>query len=336
MADTYTRIATGDALAVLRQLPAESIHCCVTSPPYWMLRDYGVDGQIGLETTPQEYIGRLMQVFDEVWRTLRHDGTCWVVIGDTYFGSNKGVGYTGPAKERFRFQQLPHVRDGKAKCLGLIPQRFAIAMTDRGWILRNALIWHKPNAIPSSVKDRFTVDYEDVFFFTKSGRYYFEQQFIPYKVATANRIQQFLKNNESFDPMRHKNLGGQARMAILERLAHKNLHIPLQPPHGMHRRRVDGRGEAALRVEGANMRTVWTIPVGRCLDAHFAVYPEKLIEIPIKAGCPQGGIVLDPFCGAGTTAIVSERLGRSFCGIELNPDYVDIAKRRIRQARDGG
>ncbi len=151
----FTRIAIGDAMTVLKQLPDESVHCCITSPPYWQARDYGVPGQLGMEPTPREYIDNLCQVFDEVWRVLRDDGTCWVVLGDAYFG---------------------RTRTGNAKCLALIPSRFAIAMTDRDWILRNIAIWHKPNAIPTSVKDRFTIDYESVFLFVKSGRYYFDRQ----------------------------------------------------------------------------------------------------------------------------------------------------------------
>lgn len=172
---TFTRIATGNAVTVLRQVPTESINSCVTSPPYWLLRDYEVDGQLGLEPTPQEYVENLCRVFDEVWRTLRNNGTCWVVLGDTYFGSRKGAGST-PGKESFRFQRKPTEIGGRAKSLALIPSRFAIAMTDRGWILRNIIVWHKPNAIPTSVNDRFTIDYEKVFFFVKAGKYYFNPQ----------------------------------------------------------------------------------------------------------------------------------------------------------------
>jgi DNA modification methylase len=163
------------------------------------------------------------------------------------------------------------------------------------------------------VKDRFTVDYEEMFFFTKSKRYYFEQQFVTLDPETEGRIERFIRNGERFDPARHKSYDRQGGMTMMDRLAHKV-----------------SNGEAIA----ANMRTVWTIPTARCTDAHFAVYPEELIRTPILAGCPKGGIVLDPFCGAGTTAIVCEMLGRSFLGIELNPAYVEIAKKRIRAARE--
>ena len=297
---TYTRIATGDALTILRQLPSELVYTCVTSPPYWLLRDYQVDGQIGLEPTVQEYIERLCAVFDEVRRTLRRDGTCWVVLGDTYFGSRKGAGFSGPRMESFHFQRKPTERGGTAKSLALIPSRFAIAMTDRGWILRNTIIWHKPNAIPSPVKDRFTLDYEFLFFFAKDRRYYFDRQTEKSLFPGGKHV--------------HKRSGNKGE--IIARTVN---------PTYLARNVVTG--------EFRNKRCVWKIPTSRCMDAHFAVYPERLIETPIKAGCPQGGIVLDPFCGAGTTGIVSERLRRSFLGIELNPNYVEIAKKRIQEAR---
>ena len=305
---TFTRIAIGDALSVLRQLPSESVHSLITSPSYWQQRDYEVDGQIGLEATPEEYLDRLIQVFDEARRVLRPDGTAWVVLGDTY------------------------VR----KCLMLLPGRFGSAMIAREWICRNRIIWHKPNPIPASATDRFTVDHEEVYFFTKNSRYYFKQQFVPYKKSTRQRVRQFLRNGERLDGTRHKDYEGQGSMAVLERLAHKNLHVSGRSVHSMHRRRANGEGEPALRPEGANMPAVWTIAVGRCRELHFAGYPEQLVKIAVLAGCPEGGIVLDMFSGAGTTGIVCERLGRSFLGIELNPEYVKIAQRRIREARETG
>ena len=199
---TTTKLATGDALDVLRKMPNESIHCCVTSPPYWLLRDYGVDGQLGLESTPTEYVERLCQVFDEVWRVLRNDGTCWVVLGDTYFGSGKGAGSNGKCKESFRFQSKPKGIGGKAKCLAQIPSRFALAMTDRGWIVRNRIIWHKPNPIPASATDRFSVDSEELLFFAKSPQYYFEQQLEPLADATMRRLAAFVRTaSDSTSPV---------------------------------------------------------------------------------------------------------------------------------------
>ena len=245
-----------------------------------------MDGQIGLEPTPQEYVEKLCQVFDVVGRVLRDDGTLWVVLGDTYFGSGKGVGSRGPRKERFRFHRRPTEIGGMPKSLALIPSRFAIAMTEIGWILRNVIIWHKPNAIPNSVKDRFTIDHESVFFFVKRGRYYFDRQF---ELSLYPGGKQGAKRPGS-------------KGEIIKRTVN---------PTYLSRNIVTG--------DFRNRRCVWTIPVvGRC-KAHFATYPEDLIVTPIEAGCPEGGVVLDPFCGAGTTGIVCERLGRSFLGIELNP-----------------
>ena len=295
---------------MLAKIPTSSFNSSVTSPAYWQLRDYGVEGQMGLEPSPQEYINRLVRVFDEVYRVLRDDGTCWVVLGDTYYGSRKGVGSRGPRKENFRFQRKPTEVGGQAKSLALIPSRFAIAMTDRGWILRNRIIWHKLNPVPASVKDRFTVDFEEMFFFTKSRQYYFEQQFVSLQPETKDRIEGFIRNGEQFDPKRHKRYDRQCGVAMNERLAQKVL-----------------AGEALA----ANMRTVWSIPTASCKDAHFAVYPENLIRIPILAGCPKGGTVLDPFCGAGTTGIVCEMLGSLFLGNRTEPRL-----RRNRQETNPG
>jgi len=183
------KIIRGDSLSVLKTLPSESINCCVTSPPYWALRDYGVDGQLGLEPTFQEYINKLCNIFDEVKRVLRKDGTCWVNIGDTYWG---GGNNRGSSEENLSAKQFSNrgargqcSRDWdksfKPKCLIQIPARFSIEMCNRGWILRNTIIWHKPNCMPSSVKDRFTVDFEYIFFFVKSKKYWFETQKEPHK-----------------------------------------------------------------------------------------------------------------------------------------------------------
>ncbi len=277
---TSTRIATGDALTVLRQLPSELAYAGIMSPPYWLTRDYEVDGQMGLEPTPREFVEKLCGVLDELWRVLRQDGTLWVVLGDRYIKSGEG---------------------GRAKSLALIPSRFAIDMTDRGWILRNVIVWHKPNAIPTSIKDRFTVDYEFLFFFAKNGNYYFNQQL----------------EKSLFPGGRDVNKRAGSKGESIKR--------SVNPTYF---------GRNIVTGEFRNMRCVWTIRTARCKESHFAVYPEELIMIPVNAGCPEGGTVLDQFCGTGTTAIVCERMGRSFLGIELNPMYVEIAKRRIREARD--
>lgn len=272
-------ILQGDAATVLRTLPEASAHMAITSPPYWCLRDYHAIGQLGLEPSYDEYIEKLCIVFDEVKRVLRPDGTLWVNLADSYSGSNGGMpspfahksqqyNYTVPPKPT---TDVPH------KSLCLIPSRFAVAMVRRGWILRNVLIWHKPNAVPESVKDRFTNNFEYLFFFAKNKRYYFEQQFEP----TVDR------------ETRHS---------------------------GQHMR---------------NKRCVWTIPTKGFAGNHFAVYPEALIETPIRACCPKGGVVLDPFLGSGTTAATAQRLGRRWVGIELNPEYVALAQNRLRHEARG-
>lgn len=260
-------ILQGDALTILQTLPDESVQMAITSPPYWQLRDYHVAGQLGLEPSYDDYITRLCDVFDEVKRVLRSDGTCWVNLADTYSGSSGAPPSPFHAKARrfgYTFPKPPRT-DIPKKSLCLIPFRFATQMVRRGWILRNVLIWKKPNALPESVKDRFTVDFEYLFFFAKSPRYYFEQQREP---------------------------------AVYEK--------------GMRNRRC---------ILEVNTRPLFS--------NHFAAYPEELIEMPIKAGCPVGGTVLDPFLGSGTTALVAERLGRQWLGIELNPEYINLAAERL-------
>jgi site-specific DNA-methyltransferase (adenine-specific) len=266
-------ILQGDALTMLRTLPDESVQMAITSPPYWNLRDYHVSGQLGLEQSYEEYISNLCAVFDEVKRVLRPDGTCWVNLADSYSGSGKGPPGMMPKKlHRFGCAIPPTPRsDIPKKSLCLIPFRFAIEMLRRGWLLRNVIIWHKPNAVPESVTDRFTIDFEYLFFFAKSPRYYFQQQFEP-----------------STQPM-----------------------------------------TMLTRPMSRNKRSVWAIPTQGFAGNHFATYPEALLETPILAGCPVGGVVLDPFLGSGTTALVAERLGRRWLGIELNPDYVHLAAQRL-------
>lgn len=306
-------IYEGDCLEVLKTFPDESIDMCITSPPYWNLRDYGIAEQLGLETTPDKFVNNLCDVFDEVQRVLQPHGTCWVNLGDTYISGKS------------------HQSIYKDKSLAMIPNRFAIEMVNRGWILRNELIWHKPNCMPESVKDRFTNDYEKLLFFTKNSRYYFKQQFEPLKESSI--------------------------------------------------------------TDGRNKRAVWVINPPLYKEAHFATFPEKLIESPIDAGCPKfvdkitgeprvrtinsitierynlpkdhpsyrpkryggkykrgqryskyqdkgyqdgrdedefiSGVVLDPFFGSGTTGVVALRQGKDYIGIEINHSYIELAEKRL-------
>jgi DNA modification methylase len=289
------KIYNGNALDVLKTFPNECVDMVITSPPYWALRDYGAEGQLGLESTFQEYINKLCDIFDEVKRVLKKSGSCWVTLGDAYSGSGKGV---GGIKER----TLP------SKSLLQIPSRFAIEMCNRGWILRNEIIWHKPNAMPSSVNDRFTVDYEKLFFFVKSKKYYFEQQKEPMITTDTN------------PPRGSKGVLGQENSGLrkqdqIGRADYTGFNKRYLPPKDLMR----------------NKRSVWSINTKPFKEAHFATYPEELIITPIKACCPENGIVLDPFMGSGTTAVVARGLGLKYVGIELNPDYIKIADKRLAQ-----
>jgi len=296
------KIYCGDSLELLKQLPNESIDCIITSPPYWALRDYKTKGQIGLEEDFNDYIRKLCDIFDEAKRVLKNEGTCWVNMGDTYYTksgssflndkivSSKKIKITGINKANsIRGKGLI-----KSKNLTLIPLRFAIEMQKRGWIIRNVIIWHKPNCMPSSVKDRFTVDFEYLFFFVKNKKYYFNQQREPHKKESIKRAEYGWEG--------HREPGSSFSGMNIKKMCHPN---------------------------GRNKRCVWKISTKSFKGAHFAVYPPELIEIPIKAGCPRGGIVLDPFIGSGTTAVVCKKLSRNYLGFDINKKYCKIAEKRI-------
>jgi len=362
-------IYQGNSLSVLKTLPDEFVDCVVTSPPYWGLRDYGTDrqvwevlignpdcdtyghkwdseieaagsrssdykgedsiesthlgthgrdnrqtscfcgrcgawnGSLGLEPTFELFVCHLADIFDEVYRVLKPDGTCWVNIGDTYASNAKdsGEGSRGKngKKDAVMMKQRRQVGDSGLpnKCLCQIPSRFAIEMCERGWILRNEIIWYKPNCMPASVKDRFTVDFEKMFFFTKNKTYHFLQQLEPHKEISLKRAEY------GWDCDRANN------------------------QTGIHTEKM---GDRFVNPLGRNKRCVWEIVTSSFSDAHFATYPEELCETPIKAGSPKGGIVLDPFFGSGTTGSVAKKLGRDYIGIELNPEYIKIAEKRLK------
>ena len=300
-------IHVGDALAVLRTLPDASVHCCVTSPPYWGLRDYGVDGQLGLEETPQQFVAGMCAVFEEVRRVLRPDGVCWVNMGDSYAshgagGAGKELAYM-PANAERRARKAP---DGlKPKDLVGIPWRLAFALQDAGWWLRSDCIWHKPNPMPESVTDRPTKAHEYVFLLTKSARYFYDE--------AAVRVEY----SEKSGPQLARPYMGMSCPDYAKGRA--------QDPSETKRRCM----ESMERRGGANLRTVWTIPTQPFAGSHFATFPEALAERCIRAGCPEDGTVLDPFAGSGTTGAVALKLGRRFVGIELNPAYAEMARQRI-------
>lgn len=302
------KIICGDALTTLRKFPSDSVDSVVTSPPYFNLRDYGAKGQIGLESDFNEYLGKLISVFDEVNLILKPQGTCWVVLGDTYGGSGTGGKLFRQEKAKTSLPKKTlnkaYRRNGYRKSLLQIPSRLSIAMIERGWILRNEIIWHKPNCLPSPAVDRFTVDFEKMFFFVKNRKYYFRQQFEP--LRDEQRLARPM-----FDPAKRQKY----RKAIFSAINHKTFEES--------RQKMLERGRR-------NKRSVWRISTSNFSGNHFAAFPGKLIETPIRAGCPKGGIVLDPFAGSGTTAIVAQELGRNFIGIELNPEYVKLAKTQLK------
>ena len=315
---TKQRIIPGDCIAGLRTLPAASVHCCVTSPPYWGLRDYGHDGQIGLEATPDAYVARMVEVFREVRRVLRDDGTCWVNLGDTYggpAGNNQGgmsaIGGGQKTKNGAIFSGRKCSAGTRAKDLVGIPWRVAFALQSDGWWLRQDIIWHKPNPMPESVRDRCTKAHEYVFLLTKSERYYYD----------AEAIKEAFADDRQGNPGKYKWKHGAGGIAG-------------GGPNSLHKGDgiVDG-WNADGKATGRNRRSVWTITTKPYSGAHFAVMPPDLVEPCIKAGCPEGGTVLDPFAGSGTTLAVAAELGRNAIGCELNPDYIELAEQRILDAR---
>jgi site-specific DNA-methyltransferase (adenine-specific) len=408
----YGKLYNGHVLDTLKQLPSDTVSCCVTSPPYWALRDYGTDGvvwdgdadcehewneetfnqhsgrgdcqksgkysqqanipdkqltrhicskcgawkgQLGLEPDFNLYIKHLCDIFDEVKRVLRKDGTCWVNLGDTYSGGGSGQKDTGkhgyPSDVMCCLGNKPSGNtELQNKNLCNIPSRFSIEMQNRGGIMRNKIIWHKPNCMPSSVTDRFTVDFEEIFFFVKNKKYWFEQQLVPYDAPMNRWGGESLKRDTS-KTKEYKDI---------QKIGHSSAF------------RV-GR-TMRPNEQGKNMRTVWKIPTQPFPDAHFAVFPEKLVETPIKAGCPKDictkcgkprekifskqievkkysiqagyestngyttcdcnapfvpGIVLDPFMGSGTTAVYCEKNHYRWIGCDVSDKYCEMIKGRL-------
>lgn len=309
-------ILCGDALAVLKTLPSESVNCCITSPPYYGLRDYGVAGQIGLEQTPGEYVARLTDVFREVRRVLTPDGTLWLNIADSYAGSGKGAGKWNDdrrpsSKQRYIYNlenpaaRLPKEWPGiKPKDLIGIPWALAFSLRADGWYLRSDIIWHKPNAMPHSAKDRPVNCYEHVFLLAKSKTYHFDYTALEVPVAQSS----IERTRRGFKQAKYAaGAPGQAPQAIT------------QPKPA---------GEAPPMRRG---RDVWSIGTNNYRAAHFATYPVELVKPCILAGCPENGIVLDPFFGAGTTGVAALELSRRYVGIEINPSFCALAENRIAE-----
>ena len=368
----HATLYTGNAIEILPTLPPESVNCSMSSPPYYSLRDYGVDGQLGLEETPELFIQHLCDIYDEVKRVLRKDGTCFVNLGDTFGGSGVNDGSVNAgisnAVKRERIEKRPTTSIQPKSLIG-IPYRFALEMMNRGWILRNDNIWWKRNCMPSSARDRCTVDYEHVFFFVKSQKYWYEQQFEDKQPCSIEREKYSMENS-----------GKQWK----------------DDPNSMH----SPMGRMGINPQGRNMRTVWDIPPRPYPEAHFATYPQQLCERPIAAGCPEfvcvecgqarekiietsggttgkswhdhskdnemgmhqcpsisgggetpykridkgytscncgaefiGGVVLDPFSGSATTGAEAIKQGKRYIGIDISEKYTkEFAVPRLEKA----
>lgn len=405
------KIYKGNSLDVLKKMPDKSVNCCITSPPYWALRNYGCKGQLGLEKTPDEYITKMIDVFREVKRVLVEDGTLWLNIGDTYYGGkgNNGASIAYSSKNKALNQSaiigtIPGTaRPNDLPIIGLkpkdligIPWMLAFALRADGWYLRQDIIWSKPNPMPESCNDRCTKSHEYIFLLSKSKHYYFDALSIatPYKdktlttfgietkgygdgsrlIASENWAKDvkvrkpkewmstgMFKNATKFNG---KNAGKrrQAEFKIFSELDtsrndHGSYHKERQKkgrnprigidtkggnqgigdiPMAIHERGLKGHSgnyDADNKIIGtgkANKRSVWTVPTEPFKEAHYATFPQRLIADCIRAGCPEDGIILDPFMGAGTTALVARKLNRNYVGIELNPEYIQLAKKRLQ------
>lgn len=318
-------ILTGDALEQLRKLPPESVHTCVTSPPYYNLRDYGAAGQIGNEASVEEYLQTLVSVFHEVRRVLRTDGTMWVNMGDSYATRS---GSQPPTNTRNSCgHTAKHTPRGyKYKDLIGVPWQLAFALRADGWYLRQDIIWNKSNCMPESVRDRCTKSHEYIFLLSKSERYYFDAAAIsePIAESSTKRYRQNIEAQKGSDRQPGKTNG--PMKAALPRFGGEKYGNNTAPET----RTKSGKVYAPTMRR--NKRDVWTVSTSGFRGAHFAVFPEKLIEPCILAGSPEGGTVLDPFAGSGTTGVVAKRLGRDFIGCEINPDYAQMAADRIAAA----
>jgi len=338
MTDWANRIHQGDALEVLHMMPGSLVHCVITSPPYWGLRDYKVDGQVGLEGTPEEYVVKMVEVFREVRRVLRDDGTLWLNIGDSY-ATNRSYQVTDSKHIDVGNTKGAAVPVGlKPKDLLMMPARVALALQADGWWLRSDIVWSKPNPMPESVSDRPTRSHEYIFLLAKSARYHYDANAIkePGSQATISRLSQDSFVTQNGGPKDTKT-GNRSHRKVLENLKRK---INKQRGHSRRHAGFNDLWDHMTKEEQCalmrNKRSVWTIPVHPFHEAHFATFPEKLVEPCILAGCPEGGIVLDPFMGAGTTALVAVKARRDFIGIELNPEYIEIAGHRLKSEMEQG
>ncbi len=325
-----------DCLAGLKGLPDECIQTCITSPPYWRLRDYNIAGQIGLELTPAGYIERLSLVFTEVLRVLRKDGTLWLNLGDTYNAYKANTGDSAYAGFKNRPQQKRGLLDPLLKNKDLIgvPWRVALALQAAGYYLRQDLIWCKPNPMPESITDRCTKSHEYLFLLSKSERYFFDQDAIkqPLKESSKKRLAQDIEHQKGSDRVPGKTngmmkavgqaVGGKKLDKYQSSIGKDSSHFQTRNTNGKAWESADGK---------CNKRSVWVVASQPFKDNHFATYPEALIIDCVKAGSRPDDLVLDPFMGAGTTALVAASLGRNYLGFELSPEYAAIANKRLQE-----
>lgn len=326
------RILQGEALEMLKTLPDESVNCIVSSPPYWRQRDYGVSGQLGLEPTPEAFVERLTGIFREARRVLRTDGTCWVNLGDKWASGGNGGG--GSFMDE-RGEAWAHVKQNtgwrkppsgyKDKDLVGVPWMLAFAMRADGWYLRQCNIWAKPNCMPESVTDRSTNAHEYVFQFTKNNDYWYDADAARTPVTPSSETR-LAQNVDAQEGSARANGGAKTNGPMKAVRRGKAATSPRGDGNAWNEN--NGRGFIPQQ-DGANLRSVWWITPANYREGHFAVMPDTLAEICIVAGCPEGGTVLDPFGGAGTTGLVADRLQRDAILIELNPEYAEMARKRI-------
>jgi len=362
MSQTH-QILVGDCIEMMQTLPDKSVNTCVTSPPYFGLRDYGVDGQIGLEASPREFIDRLVLVFREVRRVLRDDGTCWVNMGDSYASVSGGYAPDGSAGKHdivsratrgavLRGRRRSPPNGLKPKDLMGMPWRLAFALQEDGWFLRQDIIWHKPNPMPESTRDRCTKAHEYLFLLSKNRRYYYDGDAIrepasygptPTGVGFGHGTDAEARDRgrisvpkgwdtstgEGGHGSYHKDGAARAARDSFKREGSKREQVIPGQSKGTHR---PDRAESSHDLQTRNKRSVWTVATHGFKGAHFATFPPDLIRPCILAGAPRGGLVLDPFGGAGTTALVAMQEGRRSVLCELNPEYAALARARLDAA----
>jgi DNA modification methylase len=342
------KIYCENCLVTMGNMPDNFINCCVTSPPYYGLRDYGHPDQIGLEESPELYVKRLVSVFSELKRVLKKDGTLWLNLGDSYYNTSQGSGSNSKKQlsnygSRFNIRKVKY-KNIKPKDLIGIPWMVAFALRADGWYLRQDIIWSKPNPMPESVTDRCTKAHEYIFLLSKSAKYYYDQDSIKNPVADATilRLSQQIEKQKGSERIPNKSNGnmkavgeGRNPRQGIDTKGGNQGSIKGIPPMAINGNGVTGHSGyfdscGNLIGEGmANKRSVWEVCTMPFKEAHFATFPEDLIIPCIKAGCPEGGIVYDPFSGAGTTALVSYKLNRKFIGSEISQEYVELANKRL-------